>query len=318
MLEQTLLARRLAQAGTLILDGGFATELEARGHDLRDHLWSARLLRDDPAAVAAVHDAYLDAGADCILTASYQATLPGFARAGIDSAAGTALLQRAVRLAQARRDAFQADPARRGGRVAPLVAASIGPYGAFLANGAEYTGDYDRDRAGLRAFHSARWAILAAAAPDVMACETIPSLAEAQALAELAQTTPELPVWITFSCRDEAHISDGTPLAACARYLNAFPSVVGVGVNCTAPSLLPGLLRRLRAVTDKLIVVYPNSGERYDAAARCWVGERESAEFARQAVVWRDLGARIIGGCCRTTPDHIRALRAALVPPVAG
>jgi homocysteine S-methyltransferase len=193
------------------------------------------------------------------------------------------------------------------------VAASVGPYGAYLADGSEYSGAYAIGRKCLAAFHRKRWAILADAQPDVMACETVPSLDEALALAELSAEYPATPTWISFSCRDDAHISDGTPLAACARQLDAFPTVAGIGINCTAPALIPALLRRLKAATDKVIVVYPNSGEQFDALRKCWVGVADSAEFATQAAEWHALGADIIGGCCRTTPRHIAAVRRRLL-----
>ena len=186
----------------VILDGGLATALEARGHDLRDRLWSARLLVDDPAAIRAVHEAYLEAGADCVTTASYQATIEGFLTRGLTDDRAIELLRLSVHLACEARDRFwRAGEARRG-RLRPLVAASVGPYGAFLANGAEYTGDYDLDEDGLHAFHRRRFAILAGAGGDLLACETIPSRAEGRALARLIDETPGARAWLSFSCRD--------------------------------------------------------------------------------------------------------------------
>jgi len=262
----------------ILLDGGLASELEARGHDLSDALWSARLLRDDPEAIRAVHDAYVEAGAECVITASYQATV---------AALGEERLRRSVELA----------------KNAPMVAASIGPYGATLANGSEYTGDYgDVD---LHAFHAERFAILDNSGADVLACETLPRLDEALVLARMLDRTP---AWFSFACRDDRHIADGTLLRECAAALDRFEGVYAIGVNCTAPRFVEALIGEVRAETDKPIVVYPNSGERYDAATRTWTGTRDPQDFAEAAQRWRDAGASLIGGCCRTSPDHIRAL----------
>ena len=171
---QDPLAPFLARGGALVLDGGLATELERAGFDLDHPLWSARVLNEAPQAIAAVHRAYLEAGADCITTASYQASVPGFRRAGLSDAEAVEMLRRSVRLARETREAFWADPGNRAGRSLPLVAASVGPYGAYLANGAEYTGEYDLDEKGLVAFHQERLFLLAETEADLLACETIP------------------------------------------------------------------------------------------------------------------------------------------------
>lgn len=302
----------LADEGSLILDGGLATELEARGIDLDHPLWSARVLLDAPQEIAAVHRAYLEAGADCIVSASYQATVEGFRREGLTEGASTDLLLSSVTLALAARDAFWADPANRVGRRRPLVAASVGPYGAARADGSEYTGAYDRDEAGLRAFHRERFHLLAASGADLLACETIPSAAEARALLSLVAESAAS-AWFSFSCRDGLRISDGTPLADCARFLSPHPRVVGLGLNCTSPDLVLGLVASLAGVTGKPVVAYPNSGERYRVATRTWSGEA-TADWGDLGRSWRRAGARLIGGCCRTGPTHVRALRAALSP----
>lgn len=303
----------LEQQGTLILDGGLATLLEARGHDLRDHLWSARLLRDDPQAIVDAHSDYLQAGADCIISASYQATIPGFMRAGLSRTEAVDLLQRSVILARQARDAFWQKEAPRGGRLRPLVAASVGPYGAYLADGSEYTGAYGLDAGVLLDFHRERWRLLAAAGPDLMACETIPSGVEAQALARLLPESPSVPAWVSFSCRDEAHLSDGTPLAEVVARLAPLEQVVAIGINCTAPRFIPALIRVARAVTSKPVLVYPNSGETYDVTRRLWLGQAEPQEFGALSERWRAAGASLIGGCCRTGPEHVRAIRSHLL-----
>ena len=300
-------------AGLLILDGGLATELENRGHVLDDVLWSARLLVDDPAAIGQVHQDYLTAGADCLITASYQGTIPGFMQRGFGEEQAEGLLNLAVQLALDARDEFWSKHDNRPGRKRPLVAASIGPYGAALADGSEYTGNYDLDKDGLYLFHKRRFQILAETKADILACETIPSFSETRALISLLQQTPDRFAWFSFSCRDEKSISDGTPLATCAEMLDQIDRVVAVGINCTAPHLIPSLIGEIKRVTDKPIIVYPNSGEEYDGTSKRWLGASDSGEFAQASLEWCAAGASMIGGCCRTGPDHIRQMRTQLL-----
>jgi homocysteine S-methyltransferase len=303
----------LQRQGALILDGGLATLLEVRGHDLSDHLWSARLLRDDPEAIRAAHVDYLEAGADCIISASYQATLPGFMRLGLGREEAGGLLQRAVTLGWEARDTFWQRYEGAAVRLRPLVAASVGPYGAYLADGSEYSGDYGRDEEALVDFHRERWHLLAEAGPDLIACETIPSGVEARALARLIPETADMPVWVSFSCRDEAHLSDGTPLTESVEAVAGLEQVVATGINCTAPRYIPSLIAAARTVTDKPILAYPNSGERYDVTSRVWLGQAEPVEFGQLSEAWHAAGASLIGGCCRTGPEHVRAIRAHLL-----
>jgi homocysteine S-methyltransferase len=298
----------LQKQGALILDGGLATELERRGADLSDSLWSARLLRDDPDLIRQVHLDYYWAGADCCTSASYQATIPGFMRRGMTADQARELLHLSVQLVSEARDAFWSVESGRAGRLRPIVAASVGPYGAYLADGSEYTGAYDLGEAGLLEFHYERWALLAGSGADILACETIPSFAEARALARLLEETLGIYAWFSFSCRDGVRISDGTPIAECASYLSVSERVVAIGVNCTPPRFIPDLIRAVAAVTDKPIVVYPNSGETYDPVAKHWLGESVPSEFGTYSREWRKLGAGLIGGCCRTTPAHIRQI----------
>jgi homocysteine S-methyltransferase len=307
-----LLSPFLAHGGVLVLDGGLATELEKAGFDLDHPLWSASVLKDAPEAIVAVHRAYLEAGADCLTTASYQASVPGFRRAGLSEEQARDMLRRSVLLADEARDAFWSDPANRAGRHRPLVAASVGPYGAYLANGAEYTGAYDLDERGLFAFHRERFMILADTEADLLACETIPSAVEARALLALLAERPSVRAWLSFSCRDGERLSDGTRLADIVREAGAHPQVLAVGVNCTAPEHVEALLRAAASVTVKPLVAYPNSGERYDPASRSWCGDGDEADWGERGKVWRQAGARLIGGCCRTGPAHVRALRNAL------
>ncbi len=307
----------IARQGFLVLDGGLATTLEDRGHDLRDPLWSARVLLDDPGAIRDVHRAFLDAGADVIISASYQAGLPGLALRGLDAVEAAALLRRSVDLALEARDAFLASAAAAG-RPRPLVAAGVGPYGATLADGSEYTGAYDLDAPGLRAFHAERWRILAATPADLLACETIPSLREAAVLLDLLEETPGRCAWISFSCRDGERISDGTPFAEAVRLCADHPRVAAVGVNCTAPRHVGALIAAARTVTDLPLLAYPNSGEEWDAVARAWRPGPEAADWTSDAPAWCDAGAQGIGGCCRVGPEAIMTIRQALTQRTPG
>lgn len=301
-----------AGQGTMILDGGLATELEARGCDLDDELWSAQILLESPDLIRDVHRDFLAAGADCIVTASYQASLPGFGGHGLTDAQGIELLQDSVRLAVEARDAFW-QPTNRRGRLRPLVAASIGPYGAYLADGSEYTGDYGIDESELRAFHRTRWQVLAASQADLLACETIPSKPETRVLLEMLQQTPGRWAWLSFSCVDGTHLCDGTPLTDAASLCDAEARVAAVGINCTSPGLISSLITEARRGTDKPIIVYPNSGEQYETAGRTWVGDRDRIDWAAAVREWVRLGAAGVGGCCRVRPDDIAEIRSQLL-----
>ncbi|MGB6363720.1 MAG: homocysteine S-methyltransferase [Thermoanaerobaculia bacterium] len=308
-----LLTTMLDRQGVVMLDGGLATELERRGRDLKDDLWSARVLMDQPELVGRVHADYLAAGADCIVSASYQATVEGFVKKGLSQAGAERLLQKSVEIALEARDIFWSVPANRQGRLRPLVAASIGPYGAFLADGSEFTGDYDLDEQGLADFHADRWQLLAGSGADLLACETIPSATEARVLLKLLEQTPSTIAWFSFSCRDDTHISDGTELAAIAQELSESEQIVAVGANCTAPRFISGLVTSVQAVTSKPIVVYPNSGESWDAEGKRWIPGEEAIDLPQASRAWRDQGARLIGGCCRTGPEDIRRIRRQLL-----
>lgn len=291
----------------VVLDGGLATELEARGADLSDELWSARLLLDDPQLIVAVHRAYVEAGADVVIGASYQASFEGLAHRGLDRAAATALFGRSVELA---RDAAE-------GRA--LVAASIGPYGAVLANGAEYTGDYGLGdpataRVFLRDFHGPRIEALAVAGPALLAIETIPSIVEAEALVQVLDALEDMPAWLSFSCRDAGHLHDGTPFAEALDVVAGHAAVVAVGVNCTSPKTVPELVAIAATRTATRIVAYPNKGGTWDASAKRWTGDDLPDGLGPVALELRGAGAGIIGGCCGTGPCDIKAAAAALRP----
>ena len=237
------LAHFFTDQAVLVLDGALATELEKRGADLNDPLWSARLLIEQPALIRQLHLDYFRAGADVATTASYQASFEGFARRGLDAAAAAELMRTSVRLATEARDSFWAEPAHRVGRRRPLVAASVGPYGAMLADGSEYRGHYTLDEDALMTFHRPRLKVLADAGADLLACETLPCLAEARALARLlAEEFPDTLAWISFSCRDGLHNSQGERLADCAEALDTCPQVLAIGLNCTAPQHVDSLI----------------------------------------------------------------------------
>ena len=298
----------LNQHPALIIDGALATELERRGYDLKDELWSAKILLEQPEAIRQLHYDYFKVGADCAITASYQATIEGFTKRGLNEAEAMALIQKSVKLAIEARDEFWADVSNRVGRSKPFVAASVGPYGAFLADGSEYRGNYGLTEKELMDFHNPRLKALIEAGADLLACETIPSLIEAQALAKLLNYFPNSTAWLSFSARDDRHISEGQEFEDSVRELEGNEQIAAIGINCTSPKYIPSLIRAAKKATDKPILVYPNSGETYNAAKHNWNGDPVYASFGEEAKEWYEAGARLIGGCCRTTPEDIQAI----------
>ncbi|KEP74030.1 homocysteine methyltransferase [Microbacterium sp. SUBG005] len=271
----------------VVLDGGLGTLLEARGNDVTSALWSARVLRDDPGEVRAAHAAFAGAGAEVVITASYQLGFGGV----IPDADVETLLRRSVSLACEAGDV--------------VVAASVGPVGALRADGSEYTGSYGLTLAELRRAHRRRLHVLAGAGADVLAVETIPSPLEAEALAlELADL--DVPAFVSLSA-DSSGFTAPESLAAALRTAASVPSVIAVGVNCCAPDSVPGALA---GAPDIPLVAYPNTGETWDAATRTWHGG--AAPLADDAPSWVDAGARLVGGCCRSTPADITAIAAAI------
>lgn len=299
----------LAAQPAVILDGALATELERRGADLFDPLWSAKCLIERPEMIRAVHSDYFNAGADVATTATYQATFDAFRRRGMTVEAAAHLMRTAVTLAAEAREEFWAVAANREMRLRPLVAASIGPYGAMLADGSEYRGHYAVSDRELREFHRPRLQVLADSGADLLACETIPCLREALVLARLLEEFPAMSAWVSFSCQDATRNSEGEDAGACAAALQPFVQIAAIGVNCTRPEYVGSLLRQMRHGTDKPLLAYPNSGEHYDASSKTWAGHIRARPFADESGSWYDAGARLIGGCCRTTPDDIKAIR---------
>jgi homocysteine S-methyltransferase len=308
-----ILSQALQQQSPLILDGGLATELELAGHDLAHPLWSAKLLGQSPLEIALQHRAFLEAGADIISTSGYQATFPGLIAEGHSPHEAAGLMRLAVDLACEVRDQFD-DNSSSPARIRPLVAASIGPYGAYLTDGSEYRGNYGLERAELYDFHAARFELLAESLADLLACETVPAFDEAEVLADLANQTDTPRTWISFSCKDGLHLSDGTPFAECAALIQNSHGIVALGINCTAPENVGSLIAEARkAGLSKPIIAYPNSGEKYDPIQKKWRGNADTEPFVDAAKKWVALGANVIGGCCRVSPEHIRKLRSAFV-----
>ena len=289
--------------GIYVVDGGMATELEYLGAKIDGPLWSAHVLEDAPEKIIAVHRAYIEAGAQCILTSSYQVSRKGYAEYDLSAERADAALIHAVELARAASAEFS------NRRI--VVAASLGPYGAALHNGSEYHGNYGCSFAEMVEFHRARIAVLAESAsgrlaPDLLAFETLPSLDEALAIGEALTPWPELAAWFCFTCKDSRNVAYGELLSECAAAVARLPQTVAIGVNCTHPALMPDLIGELRRTSDQPVVVYPNSGEEWDAENRRWTGAGDPTSFGAKAGEWFAAGAQIVGGCCRTRPAHIR------------
>jgi homocysteine S-methyltransferase len=301
--DRSKFAALLRRERPLLLDGGLATQLEAQGCDIGNDLWSASLLSTHPDAIVAAHRAYLEVGAECLATASYQASREGYAKQGLTAEAADALMLLSVALAKSACDEAGKDAA---------IAASLGPYGAMLHDGSEYTGSYGVSSRELRVFHEPRLRLFDSAAVDVLALETIPSLQEAEVLCELLRDC-RTPSWISFSCRDGKHISDGTEVTEVAAMFVDHPGVAAVGINCTPPQFAAELVSRLSAVLpEKHILAYPNSGETYDANNNSWSGTVTPGDCAAAAAEWLAAGAKIVGGCCRMGPEHIGAMAAVI------
>lgn len=304
-----LINENLKKKAALVLDGAMATELEKRGVHTDNALWSATALIDDPEAVKAVHKRYFEAGADIAITDTYQANVNGFEQAGYSEGQSEKLITEAVRLARAARDEFYFElPAdERADRAPyPIVAGSVGPYGAYLADGSEYTGDYLLTTTEFQEFHAPRMELMAKAGVDMFAFETQPNFDEAKALAAMMQTRfPNMFAWLSFSVSDPEHLCDGTPLAEAVAYFNDNPQISAIGVNCTSMNNIEATIKTIVPNTDKPIIVYPNNGDIYDPKTKTWEPNPQAATFADLTPKWLAAGAKIIGGCCRTTPGDI-------------
>ncbi|XP_009799701.1 homocysteine S-methyltransferase 1 [Nicotiana sylvestris] len=305
--------------GCAVVDGGLATQLEKHGASINDPLWSALCLIKDPDLVKRVHLEYLEAGADILVTSSYQATIPGFLSRGLSIEEAESLLEKSVKLAVEARDKFwnvvKRNPTQSYNRA--LVAASIGSYGAYLADGSEYSGDYGPhvclDK--LKDFHRHRLQVLVDAGPDILAFETIPNKLEAQACVELLEEeNVQIPSWICFSSVDGKNAPSGESFKDCLDVINRSDKVSAFGINCAPPHFIQTLIQELKELTAKAIIVYPNSGEIWDGISKRWLPSKcfDEEKFEQFAPIWRDAGAKLIGGCCRTTPSTIQAISKAL------
>ncbi|KAL9423368.1 hypothetical protein AB3S75_035457 [Citrus x aurantiifolia] len=301
--------------GCAVIDGGFATQLETHGASINDTLWSALCLIKQPHLVKRVHLEYLEAGADILVTSSYQATIPGFLSRGLSIEEAESLLEKSVTLAVEARDKFwdavKKVPGHNYNRA--LVAASIGSYGAYLADGSEYSGNYGPgvDLEKLKDFHRRRLQVLVESGPDLLAFETIPNKLEAQALVELLEEENiQIPSWICFSSVDGENAPSGESFKECLDIINKSGKVNAVGINCAPPQFVDNLICYFKELTKKAIVVYPNSGEVWDGRAKKWLPSKclGDGKFESFATRWRDSGAKLIGGCCRTTPSTIQAV----------
>lgn len=286
------------------IDGGLSGELEKRDHDLSDKLWSARLLRDAPEAIAQVHQDYVNSGGRVLITASYQASRRGFMATGMTSDQADDLMRLSISLAK---DVAEKAPEK------VWVAASVGPYGAVLGGGQEYVGNYGVAHVDLVQFHRERIAVLASAKPDLLACETIPDLDEVRALVEVLTDYPDIPAWITMSAQDGNSTCAGQGIGHLAELVSKTPSVVAVGVNCTKPEFVTSLFRQLAMKSQLPLIVYPNAGRVWDGLNMCWIGEGHDKLPKQIVSEWVKAGAKLIGGCCGLGPDAITQLDLDLV-----
>ena len=272
-----------------LLDGGFSTALEQLGNSLNTSLWSGELLKTHPDQIRAAHKLFVDAGAQIVITSSYQITYPGCAARGWSKDEVTQALTESTELARF--------PGVR-------VAASVGPYGAYLADGSEYRGNYGLTKQQLKDFHCERLEVLIATNPDLLAVETIPELTEAEAIIELiSEIKPSMPFWISFSCKSESDLCSGEKFSDAVSLVNASSSAIAVGINCTKPGFIESLLK---SASSKLpFVVYPNSGREWDADAKKWLGPIDTSFEIKDIHAWKSLGATIIGGCCGVSPSDI-------------
>lgn len=292
----------------MITDGAMATELESYGCNLNDRLWSAKVLIENPDLIKQVHTDYFKAGADCAITASYQATVEGYVASGLTVEEAGNLIKKSVEIAAEARDEFWTEFHDKSSRPKPLVAASVGPYGAFLADGSEYRGDYHLNEDQLVEFHREKIGLLIEAGADLLACETIPCLVEARAITRVLQEFPEVYAWISFSAKDELHISNGDSIADCAMWLNEVEQVAAIGINCSSPNFIESLIKEITGKTSKPIIVYPNLGEKYDPKSKKWIESSSQKLLTSNTQRWYKAGAKIIGGCCRTKPIDIEAI----------
>ena len=310
MLTKEQFSSSLNRNGTLVIDGALASELEVRGNDLNHPLWSAKILEEDPMCIKQVHLDYYIAGADIAITASYQASTQGFAaHLGFDEKKAAALMKRSVRLARLASEEAYGQGVKADRTL--LVAGSVGPYGAFLADGSEYRGDYELTKPEFKAFHRDRIKALVEEDVDLLAIETMPQAVEIEAVLELLRDEfPSAIAWLTCTLKGAGHISDGTSVENVLAIVHKYrDNVLAFGANCIPSELVTPCFEQVKELTDLPLVCYPNSGEVWDAASKTWSDPNSTADTVFHNVQkWRALGARLIGGCCRTGPKDVTAI----------
>lgn len=295
--------------GIMVIDGSMSTALENLGANLNSKLWTAKALEVSPELVKQVHLDYFKAGADCGITCSYQATIPGLMNNGCTREEAEELIARSVRLFIEARKEWWEEEGEKEGRAWPLCLAGIGPYGAFLADGSEYRGHYGVSDEVLDEFHRRRMEILHEAGADILLIETQPSLHEALLAADIAEELGA-DYWISFSCKDGKHICEGDLIRDCAKaFAKDHPHCKMIGVNCSKPEYIESLVRELKAGTegaDLPVGVYPNSGEEYDPVTKTWHGTGDGKDFGEYALSYMKAGADAVGGCCTTVQKHVQ------------
>lgn len=286
--------------GTLVLDGAMGTELEKQGVKTNDELWSANALIDNPTAIYQVHADYFKAGADIAITDTYQANVKAFAKNGIERDKAIKIIKSGVEIAKKARDQY---------KPTGLVAGCIGPYGAYLADGSEYTGDYQLTEQEYREFHAEKIKWLIEPGADLLSVDTIPNFSEVQALVKIINEQPQaIPYWISLSVKDPETLSDGTRLAEVVEWLSEQPQVSGIGVNCTKMENITPIIHLIRSISSLPVIVYPNPGDIYDPKTKTWTTVPHAESFQEEVPNWLSAGANVIGGCCRTTPADIEQI----------
>ncbi|PAY54418.1 homocysteine S-methyltransferase [Ligilactobacillus salivarius] len=289
---------------TVVLDGAMSTPLERLGADTNNDLWTAKALIDNEELVYEVHKMYFEAGADLIITDTYQANVQAFEKVGYSEKEARNLIKKAVKIAQKARDDYENKTGKHN-----YIAGTIGPYGAYLANGSEYRGDYELSTKEYQQFHLPRIEELATTGVDILAIETQPKLDEVLAILELLKEKyPQQKLYVSYTLSDDDTISDGTPLPRAIHALEDYLQVIAVGINCVKLELVEPALKNMKEITDKHLIVYPNSSAVYDPKSKTWSQPKTSATFEELIPNWYEAGARIIGGCCTTGPKEIKTV----------
>ena len=289
---------------TVVLDGAMSTPLERLGADTNNDLWTAKALIDNEELVYEVHKMYFEAGADLIITDTYQANVQAFEKVGYSEKEARNLIKKAVKIAQKARDDYENKTGKHN-----YIAGTIGPYGAYLANGSEYRGDYELSVEEYQQFHLPRIEELVNAEVDILAIETQPKLDEVLAILELLKEKyPQQKVYVSYTLSDDDTISDGTPLPRAIHALEDYSQVIAVGINCVKLELVEPALKNMKEITDKHLIVYPDSSAVYNPKSKTWSQTKTSATFEELIPNWYEAGARIIGGCCTTGPKEIKAV----------